>query len=190
MSSCRIVDLAGVTFDTVVFVTNRTTAIRCTADRLVVDFVDNLAANYLDRSRSSGYVLRRFWLRQAGLVAQYESSLLNKMQGAAAVSQLEYAESSLVAAIPHVYRTVGQAPSSRSVVFFGNLSYFPNDEAAQWVASSFAKALNDLDPTIEIRIVGRSPSKALRKLVDSSRSVRLTEDVADISAKISAAVSL
>lgn len=66
-----------------------------------------------------------------------------------------------------------------AVVFVGNLAYPPNDDAAVRLARDLTPELRRRHPGVEVRIVGRDPSRRLRAVAASS-GVEVTGRVDDV----------
>jgi glycosyltransferase involved in cell wall biosynthesis len=66
------------------------------------------------------------------------------------------------------------------VLFVGTLNYFPNEDAVIWLADDILPRIRALTGRlVELDVVGRGPSEALRRLGDREL-VRVHADVADV----------
>lgn len=187
-----IFDARGVgTFaTTTVFVTSRVAPTR-RPPGFCMDFVDSLALNASSRAGSSR-LLRRFWLREARLLASWEQMLAAEARVATAVSKTEaelIASSVRAVALERPGGTFQfPAPiaegSRPPVIFAGNLFYYPNHEAAHWIADLLAPALIERGwrPS-DIVVAGRRPSKALRARAKTA-GVSLVADPPDLATVI------
>lgn len=183
---------ADVSADTTVFVTSRVAPARLPTD-FCVDFVDSLALNARSRAATAPRLWRPFWKREARLLAEWERSLAAKARVGTAVSDAEaglIGSGVLAVALERSVEVAPKSPSpardevAPSVVFAGNLHYYPNHEAAMWVMES-------LTPTLvrrgwqswDIIIAGRRPSRVLRARARYA-GVTLVADAPDLAVVI------
>lgn len=66
------------------------------------------------------------------------------------------------------------------IVFTGNLSYHPNNEAIMWFINNCWDKLLLKDSEIVLRVAGRDPSNDLIKLINSKKNIKLMANVKDI----------
>jgi polysaccharide biosynthesis protein PslH len=76
-----------------------------------------------------------------------------------------------------------------SIVFVGQMSYFPNVDACRWFAKSAFGELRAQYPALEFLIVGRDPAPAVRQLA-SIRGVRVTGPVPDVRPYLASALAM
>jgi glycosyltransferase involved in cell wall biosynthesis len=67
----------------------------------------------------------------------------------------------------------------RKVAFVGSYGYGPNEEAALSMIRTIMPAIRRLTGPIELVLIGRDPTPAMRELAARSESVRITGTVAD-----------
>ncbi len=75
-------------------------------------------------------------------------------------------------------------PEGESVVFSGDMAYFPNVAAAQHFHANIYPALKARRPGITLKLVGRNPHPALLEIERGDPSVTVTGYVADAAAHI------
>jgi len=170
-------------YDLVVFVTDRAVPWRLPGGASVVDFIDDLGRSARRRGRASTPPIGWFWRIEGGRLRRFDRRL-------AAAARLCVAHSAADAAgihpavqwIPLSVGTQAQPERGGQVVFFGNLFYAPNHEAAMWICSHLAPALaaRGVGPD-RIVVAGRLPRPAL---VDAARTsgIDLRPDLADLHA--------
>ena len=68
-----------------------------------------------------------------------------------------------------------------SLVFVGNLAQTPNDDAAVWLCSEIFPMVLESFPQTTLKIIGRSPSPALRSIAEKSPQIRILNFVESLS---------
>jgi glycosyltransferase involved in cell wall biosynthesis len=96
---------------------------------------------------------------------------------------LDVAPSLDVVAIPNgvdtdVFRPDRHAPTTDRIVFTGTMDYAPNEAAAELLATRILPRLRTTHPEIELALVGRNPSAAVRRL--DGDGVIVTGEVPDV----------
>jgi glycosyltransferase involved in cell wall biosynthesis len=126
-----------------------------------------LLADQLRSSGMRGSVRGRFAWYQARLNGsdwgRFQRSVAARVEWVVIASDLDAARSGLsnVTVIPNTYprpeRPLGNPAASKPpvVLFQGNLSYPPNIDAAQWLATAVAPLIRSAAPAAEVRLVGR-----------------------------------
>jgi glycosyltransferase involved in cell wall biosynthesis len=76
-------------------------------------------------------------------------------------------------------------PDVPSLVFTGNLSFFPNEQAILWFAAEVWPAIVRARPDVRLRIAGRNPGTAVRALM-ALPGVDLHENVPDMPQSLAA----
>ncbi|MBL8269756.1 glycosyltransferase [Steroidobacter sp.] len=72
---------------------------------------------------------------------------------------------------------IPQRHASRQLIFFGTLNFAPNLDAAQRLLESIWPPVQRDRPDLELRIVGRHPTKGLQALASKTAGVHLDGDV-------------
>ncbi len=67
-----------------------------------------------------------------------------------------------------------------SLVFTGSMDWLPNEDAILYFAEAILPLIKRHCPEISLEVVGRSPSRKLRALADTEKSIRLTGWVDDV----------
>jgi sugar transferase (PEP-CTERM/EpsH1 system associated) len=166
------------------------------AGPLVVDLVDALSLGGRRRAGRLRGPARWAWRREAERLQAYEASVL---AGCAVVTVVAPGDA---AALSHPGAPVGWArvevvpngveialppPAVRPVpgrlVFAGNLGYFPNADAARWLARDIFPQVRAAQPSAHLRLVGARPARAVRRLA-ALPGVALAADVADIGREV------
>jgi sugar transferase (PEP-CTERM/EpsH1 system associated) len=76
----------------------------------------------------------------------------------------------------------------RILVLIGFMNYFPNSEAALWFVSNVWPGVRQRDPDLELFIVGRNPTRAVRAL-DRVNGVSIVDDPGDVRFYLATAVA-
>jgi polysaccharide biosynthesis protein PslH len=176
--------------------------------------LDEFNAEALLQRRTALQDLRRPWagrgralvggvysLLQAAKLARYERQVLAACDRVLVVSHEDQAELRRLfppARLQVVYNGVDTAaltarttqPAAATVIFAASLDYRPNVDALRWFVSAVLPRIAAARPDVQLRIVGRRPSAAVRALHDGRRVV-LVGEVADMRAELTqAAVSV
>ncbi|MFN2607370.1 MAG: glycosyltransferase family 4 protein [Acidimicrobiales bacterium] len=174
-------EISGDGHDQVVFVTTR--ALPPSAPPgYVVDFVDDLGGAALRRASVTGGLRGAFWRWEGRRLRSLDRRAAARASVAIACSEADAAAvSPAVAVVPLAAATAPLPEEGDDVVFFGNLFYAPNHEAATWICDHLVAPLQRLGVGPgRIVLAGRRPRTALRERA-AAVGVRLRADVADLS---------
>ena len=160
----------------------------------VLDLMD---ANHLlaaQRAKLDGALRRRAYAREARLLLRYERELVEDyprvlMVARSDADQLAPGNDRIVVNPNGVslHAPAGRARRGRpTIVFHGSMDYFPNIDAAQYLAHGILPRLRALVPDVALRIVGRRPTPEVRALHDGNRIV-VTGEVPDVARELSEA---
>jgi glycosyltransferase involved in cell wall biosynthesis len=127
---------------------------------------------------------------KAGLVERFETRLARRFDRVIAVSERERAL--LLAADPALWVAVvengvdasaltplAEEPSSRELLFVGNLAYRPNADAVRWLAEAILPRVRADLPEARLRVVGRGASRGLQRLAEA-HGVAFEGEVSDV----------
>ena len=156
-----------------------------------VDFVDALSLNMATRARRSRLAARAAFALEARLMRRYEARLAAAAHSSSVVSERDRQASPglhSAAVIPNGVATdelVFRPPAERPPIalFFGNLGYFHNVEAARMVALEVLPRLRELVPGAALRIAGARPARAVAQL-GSHDAVEVGANVPDMLAEL------
>lgn len=149
---------------------------------VVADFVDALSLNMERRARKENFWIRPFALWEASRLRSWECALAARFDGSVVVSEVDRSalgSPDRVTVVPNGvdlekfgYQEDGRRPAS--IVFSGNMSYFPNVDAAEWFAEKVLPILLRKKPDVEFVIAGANPHERLRRIADRNPAVVLT----------------
>jgi glycosyltransferase involved in cell wall biosynthesis len=132
-----------------------------------LDFVDALSINMRERARFSP-AGSSFWHLEAARMERFETWARDRVRSASAISSVDASAlgppTRLVppgVALPPYKAPTGALPT---VVFVGNLGYYPNIDAARWLAQEVFPPVRRQLPAAQLRIVGARPARAVRHL--------------------------
>jgi glycosyltransferase involved in cell wall biosynthesis len=160
----------------------------------VLDLMD---ANHLlaaHRAKLDGRLRRIAYAREARLLLRYERQLVHDFPRVLVVARNDAdqvaPENPRIIVNPNgvSLRAAPEAerPGRPTIVFHGCMDYFPNVDAALYLAHRIMPRLRTLVPDVTLRIVGRRPAPEVRDLDDGDLVV-VTGEVADVASELSAA---
>jgi sugar transferase (PEP-CTERM/EpsH1 system associated) len=161
---------------------------------LVVDLVDALSGNLARRAAAERPVVAPLLAREAARLARAEAEVVARGGPCLVVSARERAalgDAPNVRVVPNgvdaagfPYRPDGRPPAR--LVFAGNLGYFPNVDAALWLARDVLPRVRAAVPEATLRLVGARPARAVRALARLP-GVSVAADVPAIAPELAAA---
>jgi glycosyltransferase involved in cell wall biosynthesis len=144
----------------------------------VVDLIDALSRNFARRARREHGPRAALFAWEAARLRRAEAELM-RTATCLVVSESEreaLGEAASVRVVPNgvdtaafAFREDGRPPAR--VVFGGNLGYFPNVDAATWLARDIVPRIRATVPAAELRIVGARPARAVRALAAPGVSI-------------------
>jgi len=179
--------LADDAYDVAVLVTDRAVPpafARVLDGRTVLDFVDDLGGTALRRARQSRGPARPLWHWEGRRLRRFDAAVAAAAGAAVAHSPADAARIAPgVRVVPLSVgpRVPGPSGAVGRVVFVGNLAYLPNHEAATWICTDLAPALERAGVAPgRLLLAGRRPRPAL---VAAARAagVELRADVESLS---------
>ncbi len=168
-------------YDLLLFVTDRVIPRRIPSSPVLVDFIDDLGDVAIRRGRAAPGPIGLFWRIEGRRMRRFDRRV-------AAAARLTVAHSSAdavgihpsVRTVPLSVGTVPLPDTGDKVVFFGNLFYAPNHEAALWICTELVPQLARCGvPPERVVIAGRRPGPALIEAARRS-GVKLRADLPDL----------
>jgi len=139
---------------------------------VVLDLIDALSVNFARRAETEHGPVGRLAAWEAARLRRCEASLVGSGVPCLVVSEAERAalgDGGHVRVVPNgvdleafPYGENGRPPAR--LLFAGNLGYFPNVEAARWLARDILPRLRAIVPGAEVRLAGARPVRAVRAL--------------------------
>ena len=161
----------------------------CNGLPVVIDFCDATSMRIENKMRYASLAKRPFlWWRSAE-IRRIEQSILDKTPHVAFISprdrQAILGPDSQAAILPngvdHAYWRRTSGPSEKNcIVFTGVMDYAPNQDAAMFLIERIAPRVRTLISDLEVLIVGRDPSAALKERAAREPNVTVTGFVDDV----------
>ena len=140
--------------------------------------------------QSQSWIRRIFFRSQAIKMSRFERRVLLQAEAATAVTAQDaqqmrnwgVSEISLVSngADLDAYQCLAPATEPNELLFLASLDWFPNQDALAFFLREILPRILSLHPKAILRIVGRRPSRALRKLIAGNQSTELVGEVQDV----------
>ncbi len=139
---------------------------------VVLDLIDALSANLARRARREHGPLAPVAAWEATRLARFERALVERAARSLVVSDTEreaLGAGPRVVVVPNGVDLEAFPFSDRPrpparLLFFGNLGYFPNVDAARWLAREIYPRVRAEIPQAELRLAGARPARAVRAL--------------------------
>ena len=161
---------------------------------VVLDLIDALSANLARRAATERGPLSPVAALEARRLANCERALIARSARALVVSAVErdaLGGDERIVVVPNgvdaeafTFHDGPRPPAT--LLFFGNLGYFPNVDAAGWLAHEIYPRVRAAVPMAELRLAGARPARAIRTLARLP-GVSLSADVPDMAPEIAAA---
>lgn len=138
---------------------------------VVLDLIDALSANFGRRAQRERGPLAPVAALEARRLAAFEPAAMARAARCLAVSAVDATllGGHGIDVVPNgvdvdafAYQADGRPPAC--LVFAGNLGYFPNVDAAGWLAQDIFPRVRAAIPSAELRLVGARPARAVRAL--------------------------
>ncbi len=160
-------------FDVVIVQLMRMGPYMCRADRppVAVDLIDSLALNMQARATAAKVPLCWLWAWEARRSKRLEVRIVEEFEVATLISESDrsYLGAEAARVVPNgvdrdlfAYQEID--PPSPTLIFFGNLQYFANVEAAVVLAERVLPLVRRRVPDIRLHIVGASPHRRVLAL--------------------------
>lgn len=158
--------------------------------RCHLDYVDALSGNTFQRAESARW-LGPFWMSEARRLQRLEMELGSMVRTATCTTSEDARAIGRPGTVVVPFGVTGPAsptaPSPTPVVAFtGNLGYFANVDAAEWLAREIFPKVRNAVPECRLTVVGARPTRSVRKLA-LLPGVEVHADVPSISPHLSSA---
>lgn len=150
---------------------------------ILLDLIDSLAMNIDLKAKKAKFPLNILWKLEANRLYRYELDLVDMVAAATVVSQKDkdYLAKDLIVVNPNGVRVSALSQQQRDVatlVFHGNMSYYPNVEAAKFLVREIMPLVWQKMPQCKVQLVGATPTKEVSDL--ASERVQVTGFVDDV----------
>lgn len=154
----------------------------------VLDLIDLMQLNLKKRVSIEKFIRKIFFKEELKRITRYENQMITKYDVSILVSDKDknYIKSDKVAAISlgidtHIFGRHLNLPDNKTIIFSGNMGYFPNENAVIWfVENCFGRIKREI-PDVKLVIAGNNPGSKIKKMNDN-RSIFVTgfvESMAD-----------
>jgi sugar transferase (PEP-CTERM/EpsH1 system associated) len=152
----------------------------------ILDMIDALSLNMERRAEIEHSIKRWVFRHEAARVRRFEQRICERFDRVIVVSEIDKQHLGarnvsvipLGVEIPEVGKqVVGGTPTA---IFTGNMGYFPNREAAFFLAREVFPVLRKEIPGLRLRIVGADPPAALRSLAKRDSGLEVLGFVPDL----------
>lgn len=157
----------------------------------VLDMVDLLSFNMLNRAKREKWYLKTVYYFEHLLMKQYEKNIIPKFDSIILVSESESSKikikhdniviNPIASNISSLNKYEYQSKSKDNImVFHGNMGYYPNNEAMLYFINYLWQDVLKIYPDYKLLIVGKNPSKELMKY-NNINNIIITGYVDDVS---------
>jgi polysaccharide biosynthesis protein PslH len=157
---------------------------------VIADLVDVDSDKWTQYAGCSPFPLSAVYRREARRLRETERALCQRAASALVCTAREakmlrvIAPAARVEVVPNgvdtgFFEPAAGGPDARTVVFTGDMSYFPNQQAVEWFAREVLPLVRREVPEARFRIVGRNPGRRVRELARPGE-VEVTGYVPDI----------
>lgn len=153
-----------------------------------LDYMDAFSLGMHRRAENSNLVLRAIFNRDALHIADYESNIYHNFNYHTIISEqdkqlLSFREKENIHVLPNGVDTLFFSPQPEykkeyDIAFVGNMGYYPNVQAALFLAKKILPKLINEFPNIKLLIAGARPTQEIKNL--TSDNIKITGWVEDI----------
>jgi len=152
----------------------------------VCEMIDAISLTMERRGNASRWPIQPIWKMEAERMRRFEQHICRKFDGVVVVSELDRKElnSPNVTVVPLGADTSNASRPSpnghKVVIFTGNFTYHPNDDAALFLLREIWPQLRQVVPHARLRIVGNGPGSNLLRAASQFPDVEVTGFVPDL----------
>lgn len=156
----------------------------------VVDLVDALSLNMQRRAARESWSRRWLFALEAQRLAALEAGVIARaaactISAPADAQRLDAAGAAGIALVPNgvdlaAFPWAAAPAGTPTLLFFGNLGYFPNVDAACWLLEELLPALRARRPDTRLQLVGARPPPRLAALARRTAGAQLVGEVPDL----------
>jgi polysaccharide biosynthesis protein PslH len=149
----------------------------------LLDLIDSLAMNIDLKAKKAAFPVNALWRLEAKRLHAYELNAVAAVVAATVVSQKDkdYLAHPAIAVSPNGVRVSPvtiQPRQEATLLFHGNMSYYPNVEAATFLVKQVMPMVWERVPQCKVQLVGATPAKEILDL--ASEHVQVTGFVQDV----------
>ena len=153
-----------------------------------LDYMDAFSIGMQRRAENSNPIFKAIFNRDASQIADYESVIYHDFDNHTIISEqdrlhLSFSEKGKVHVLPngvdtHFFAPMPEVEKKYDIAFVGNMGYYPNVQAALFLAKKILPKLRTKFPKINLLIAGARPTQEVKNL--ASDNIKVTGWVEDI----------
>ena len=159
----------------------------------VLDLIDLMQLNLKKRVSIEKFVRKIFFKEELKRITRYENQMITKYDVSILVSDNDknHIESDKIAAVSlgidtHIFKRYSNLPDNKTIIFSGNMGYFPNEIAVIWfIEKCFGRIKREI-PDAKLVIAGNNPNSKIKKIGDNL-SIFVTGYVESMASELSKA---
>jgi len=140
----------------------------------VLDLIDLMQLNLKKRISIEKLIRKIFFKEELKRIIRYENQIITKYDVSILVSDNDknYIESDKIAAISlgvdtHIFKRHSNLPDNKTIIFSGNMGYFPNESAIIWFIEKCFGMIKREIPNAKLVIAGNNPNSKIKKMGDN-----------------------
>jgi sugar transferase (PEP-CTERM/EpsH1 system associated) len=140
----------------------------------VLDLIDLMQLSLKKRVSIEGFIEKVFFKEELKRITRYENQMITKYDMSILVSDNDknHVESDRIAAISlgidtHIFKRHSNLPDNKTIIFSGNMGYFPNESAVIWFVENCFTGIKREVPDAKLVIAGNNPGLRIKKLGDN-----------------------
>lgn len=140
----------------------------------VLDLIDLMQLNLKKRISIEKLIRKIFFKEELKRITRYENQIITKYDVSILVSDNDknHIESDKIAAISlgvdtHIFKRHSNLPDNKTIIFSGNMGYFPNESAIIWFIEKCFGMIKREIPNAKLVIAGNNPDSKIKKIGDN-----------------------
>lgn len=139
-----------------------------------IDFIDAYSFNMLKRARKTKGIIKYLWYLEYMLLSRFEKKILKAYKEKTIVAERDklYLKDNTIIVNPlgtsirynDLHQCKGEEKNQINIIFQGNMSYYPNIEAVEYLAKDIFPILKEKYINLKLYIVGAYPCESIINL--------------------------
>ena len=159
-------------------------------DKKIILIEHNIESNiWLEYSEKKRGIIKKLVTRSAKMTLEYEKLALNKADHVISIAKSDADKLKKISGrndivIMHPYNVYDLLKTnedimkvSKKIIFIGSYGWYPNQEAAKFLATEVMPILRNIDPDIKLYLVGKDPSAEIIKYGQEHEDIIVTGTV-------------
>jgi sugar transferase (PEP-CTERM/EpsH1 system associated) len=159
----------------------------------VLDLIDLMQLSLKKRISIENFIGKIFFKEELKRIIRYEKQMTAKYDMSILVSDNDkrHIESDNIAVVPlgvdtHIFKRSSELPDNKTIIFSGNMGYFPNEVAAIWfIEECFGRIKKEI-PEAKLVIAGNNPSSKIIKMGNNT-SIFVTGHIESMTSELNKA---